>query len=103
MGKGTVELMDRLMVSALIELRSCERFHLLAGACAATGDQHDKELAKLYRELWASEHGHYLVFLELARHVQPAKTVQKRWREMLDAESDIIQQQTPGPRMHSWV
>src|SRR3984957_6391612 len=45
MGAGTGELIDRLMVSALIEARSCERFKLLAEACT------DTELAKLYRGL----------------------------------------------------
>src|SRR5438067_1295990 len=51
-GAGPGELVDRLMVSALIEARSCERFLLLSRACA------DAELARLYRGLWASEHGH---------------------------------------------
>ena len=63
MGAGTGELVDRLMVSALIEARSCERFKLLAEACD------DKELAKLYRGLWASEHGHYRTFIQLAEGV----------------------------------
>ena len=50
-GEGRDELVDRLMVSALIEARSCERFKLLADTCD------DVELAKLYRGLWGSEHG----------------------------------------------
>jgi len=90
MGAGTGELVDRLMVSALIEARSCERFKLLAEACQ------DKELAKLYRGLWASEHGHYRTFIQLAEHVMDAADVEKRWREMLDAEGEIIQSQTAG-------
>src|SRR5205807_6235199 len=53
-GLGPDELVDRLMISALIEGRSCERFKLLADACAD-----DRELKKLYSDLWASEHGHY--------------------------------------------
>ena len=52
-GQGPAELVDRLMVSALIEARSCERFKLLGEAC-----EEDPELRKLYRGLWASEHGH---------------------------------------------
>jgi tRNA 2-(methylsulfanyl)-N6-isopentenyladenosine37 hydroxylase len=96
MGTGPGELVDRLMISALIEARSCERFKLLAGACEA-----DKELHKLYRGLWASEHGHYLSFIQLAEQIQPEKAVAKRWDEMLDAEADLIQRQPPGPRMHS--
>ena len=87
---------DRLLVAALIEARSCERFKLLAEAVSD-----DRELAKLYRGLWASEHGHYLSFIQLAEQIQPEKLVAKRWDEMLDAEADIIQRQPPGPRMHS--
>jgi tRNA-(ms[2]io[6]A)-hydroxylase len=98
MGTGPGELVDRLMISALIEARSCERFKLLAGAC-----EDDAELAKLYRGLWASEHGHYRTFIQLAEQIQPEKLVAKRWDEMLDAEADIIGKQPPGPRMHSGV
>jgi len=95
-GEGDCELVDRLLVSALIEARSCERFALLAVACTD-----DRELAKLYRLLWASEHGHYLSFVQLAEQVQPPKRVHPRWVAMLDAEARIIQRQPPGPRMHS--
>jgi tRNA-(ms[2]io[6]A)-hydroxylase len=94
-GKGPEELVDRLMISALIEARSCERFKLLAETCE------DTELAKLYAGLWASEHGHYLTFIQLAEQILPEKVVATRWDEMLDAEARIIQEQSPGPRMHS--
>ena len=98
-GQGPAELVDRLMISSLIEARSCERFRLLA---ESVGDG-DRELQKLYRGLWASEHGHYLSFLQLAEQLQPEEAVAKRWDEMLDAEADIIRTQPPGPRMHSGV
>lgn len=100
-GKGTEELVDRLMISSLIEARSCERFKLLGHAIASTGPNGDKELAKLYKGLWASEHGHYLTFIQLAEQILPQKVVAKRWNEMLDLEAKIIQSQPPGPRMHS--
>lgn len=95
-GLGPEELIDRLMISALIEARSCERFKLLGDAV-----ENDPELRKLYRGLWASEHGHYRTFIQLAEQLLPANVVQKRWSEMLDAEAEIIQTQPPGPRMHS--
>jgi tRNA-(ms[2]io[6]A)-hydroxylase len=95
-GRGGEELVDRLMISALIEARSCERFKLLADCAGA-----DAELQKLYRALWASEHGHYLTFLDLANQILPAPEVADRWNQMLAAESDIIQRQAAGPRMHS--
>jgi tRNA-(ms[2]io[6]A)-hydroxylase len=96
-GEGPSELVDRLMISSLIEARSCERFALLADACE------DKELAKLYQGLWASEHGHYKTFIQLAEQIQAADIVARRWKEMLHAEAEIIRRQPPGPRMHSGV
>jgi tRNA 2-(methylsulfanyl)-N6-isopentenyladenosine37 hydroxylase len=95
-GRGTEELVDRLMISALIEARSCERFRLLGDEVEA-----DKELQKLYRGLWASEHGHYRTFIQLAEQVLEAKAVARRWDQMLDAEAELIQRQPAGPRMHS--
>ena len=95
-GTGPGELVDRLMVSALIEARSCERFKLLGEAC-----EDDAELRKLYRGLWASEHGHYRTFVQLAEEIESPGEVARRWDEMLDAEARIIRDQAPGPRMHS--
>ena len=104
MGTGPGELVDRLMISALIEARSCERFKLLAEACGTADDSiADHELAKLYRGLWASEHGHYRTFIQLAEQIQPERDVASRWDEMLDAEAKLIRAQAPGPRMHSGV
>ena len=93
-GMGPDELMDRLMISALIEARSCERFKLLADVAT------DKELAKLYRGLWASEAGHYRVFIDLARQLKTATPVEARWNQMLDAEAAIIADQPTKPAMH---
>ncbi len=95
LGEGTDELMDRLMISALIEARSCERFTLLGN------HSDDRELAKLYNDLHASEEGHYHVFINLARSLPDIAKVEERWNEMLDAEADIIAAQPPGPSVHS--
>lgn len=116
-GEGNLELMDRLMVSALIEARSCERFLALARVAsgkseAADADVRDAELAKLYRGLWASENGHYHTFIDLARQLpitDPSegaraafgRIVEARWEQMLKAEAEILEAQPPGPRMHS--
>jgi tRNA-(ms[2]io[6]A)-hydroxylase len=92
------ELLDRLFVSALIEARSCERFGILGEAAD------DPELAPFYRALYASELGHYKVFLKLAREVGGAAEVEERWGEMREAEARILAVQEPGPRIHSgWV
>ncbi|HEU0007055.1 MAG TPA: tRNA-(ms[2]io[6]A)-hydroxylase [Terriglobia bacterium] len=94
-GAGVHELLDRLLVSALIEARSCERFEVLSRICQ------DVELAQFYRSLWGSEFGHYTVFLQLARDVVPEPSVELRWSEMVQAEGRIIARQPAGPRMHS--
>lgn len=91
------EIVDRLIVSALIEARSCERFAVLAEACD------DKELAAFYTALCSSEMGHYKLFLKLAQKVGPKAVVMARWEQMLDAEARVLAQQEPGPRMHSGV
>ena len=89
------EIGDRLFVSALIELRSCERFAVLAEVCE------DQELAAFYGALCSSEMGHYKLFLKLAHKVGPKAAVEDRWERMLAAEARIMAEQTPGPRMHS--
>ena len=94
-GAGTQELLDRLLVSALIEARSCERFEVLSGACD------DTEIAQFYRTLWGSELGHYTVFLQLAQDIMPENSVEQRWSEMIQAEGRIIASQPAGPRVHS--
>ena len=90
-----VELLDRLLVAALIEVRSCERFAVLA---AASGDE---ELSNFYHALFTSESGHYRLFLELAGRFTKPPVLDARWREMLEAEAGILAQQEPGARIHS--
>jgi tRNA-(ms[2]io[6]A)-hydroxylase len=96
-GQGSLELLDRLLVSALIELRSCERFEALA----RSAEGQDNELSQLYKSLWTSEMGHYHVFLKLADTVVSPEIVEARWRTMLDFEAKILSEQTPGSRIHS--
>jgi tRNA 2-(methylsulfanyl)-N6-isopentenyladenosine37 hydroxylase len=96
-GKGSEELADRLLVSALIEARSCERFERLGENAA------DPELSKFYEGLTASENGHYQLFIEMAKSALPQEPVEKRWQQLLEAEAEIIQAQSPGPRIHSGV
>ncbi len=92
-----LEIVDRLLVSALIEVRSCERFAVLAAA------SEDAELAAFYGALFSSEWGHYKVFLKLANKIGPREAVESRWQQMLAEEARILAEQLPGPRMHSGV
>ncbi len=94
-GKGGQELADRLLVSALIEARSCERFERLAESSK------DGELSKFYAGLIASENGHYQLFVDMAMKVLAPKEVEARWDELLEEEAGIIQAQPAGPRIHS--
>jgi tRNA-(ms[2]io[6]A)-hydroxylase len=100
LGDGPLESIDRLMVCALIEIRSCERF----GALAASGT--DGELVKLYSDLYGSELGHYKVFIELAYGMPNApadEDIEARWSYWLDKEAAIIKSQPIGPTVHSGV
>ena len=89
------ELLDRLLVSALIEARSCERFSVLAAVAT------DPDLAAFYKALYASEFGHYKVFLKLAYKLKKAPVVDMRWQQMLASEARIIAAQPAGPCIHS--
>ncbi len=89
------QLMDKLLISALIEARSCERFKLLSQQVA------DDDLKKFYFELMVSEAGHYTTFLDLANEYMPADVVKLRWEEMLIAETYIIKNlEIRSDRMH---
>ncbi len=77
-------LSERLLLNALIEARSCERFRLL---WKEIGDQ---DLAIFYYELMVSEAGHYKTILKLASYYQPKEVVDRRWREMLAGEAEIL-------------
>ena len=88
------QLMDKLLVSALIEARSCERFKLLSEEIA------DEELKIFYRELMISEAGHYRTFVDLAKEYMPAEEVKERLDEMLAAEAEIIQRLSVKARIH---
>lgn len=94
-GTRDEQLVERLLVNALIEARSCERFKLL------WKNLEDEELQRFYYELMVSEAGHYHNFIELAKEYLPAEKVDKRWREFLKAEAEIMKELTPrADRMH---
>lgn len=77
-------LMEKLLLNALIEARSCERFKLLSEHIA------DESLQKFYRELMISEAGHYRNFIELAEEYMPVQRVRQRWKEILETEAQIM-------------
>ncbi|HYG20585.1 MAG TPA: tRNA-(ms[2]io[6]A)-hydroxylase [Ohtaekwangia sp.] len=94
-GNRDQQLMEKLLLNALIEARSCERFKLLWKNIP------DPELALFYHELMISEAGHYKTFLQLAREYIPADQVMARWRELLEQEAVIVRSLgVRGDRMH---
>lgn len=83
-GSRNDALIERLLFAAMIEARSCERFKVLSENIK------DQELAKFYRELMISEAGHYTTFLNFARKYSERVDVEKRWKEWLEFEGELI-------------
>jgi len=78
------QLMDQLLVSALIEARSCERFKLLWKNIA------DPDLSQFYYELMASEAGHFVSYVDLAKEYCDPMEVDARLQELLKIEGEIV-------------
>jgi tRNA-(ms[2]io[6]A)-hydroxylase len=94
-GSKETRLLDKLLLFALIEARSCERFKRLSEGLD------DEYLRNFYRRFMESEAGHYRSFIDLARQYVPVEKVWQRWQEWLDYEANIMLQLTPrGDRMH---
>lgn len=83
-GSRNSAFIDRLLFAAMIEARSCERFRVLSQNIK------DGELAKFYHDLMVSEAGHYTTFLNFARKYTIDIDVDKRWKEWLDFEGELI-------------
>jgi tRNA-(ms[2]io[6]A)-hydroxylase len=90
-----VSLVERLIVCALIEARSAERFKLLTAALEASGEMH-----AFYAELFASEARHYRVFLELATQVCGDEAmVRARFAALAEIEAGVVTELSArGPR-----
>ena len=90
-------LADRLLVGALIEARSCERFRLLADALAARGDP----LASFYEDLFACEARHYTTMVDLAVAVRGDEPrVRERLADLARIEGEIAARLGVRPTMH---
>lgn len=94
-GSRESRLIDRLLICAMIEARSCERFRLLSLHLA------EQELRDFYHTFMVSEAGHYRLFIDLAKQYGNPEKVQARWQELLDYEASVIQGfALRGDRMH---
>lgn len=87
--------LDRCVVAALIEARSCERFKLLRDHLR------DAELAELYGSLLESEGRHHGLYLSLAARFVPEDAVRARFDELAGVEAAILAEPGPFPRLHA--
>ncbi|MBK0378039.1 tRNA-(ms[2]io[6]A)-hydroxylase [Mucilaginibacter sp. SD-g] len=93
-GGREMQLIDRLLFSAMIEARSCERFKVLSE------NINDNSLADFYHELMISEATHYAMFIRLAKKYAVEVDVDKRWNEFLKFEAQVIQNYGKGETIH---
>lgn len=87
---------DTLIIGAIIEARSCERFAKLAPFL-------DDELKEFYLSLLKSESRHYEDYLKLAKRAAEGKDISDRIQLFLNVEKELIQSKDDEFRFHSGV
>ena len=90
----TEALIQRLLVAALIEARSCERFKVFSE------NMEDEELKKFYKNLMISEANHYTTFLQFARKYQNRAIVDEKWKKLLQFEADLMKKRGTFAKIH---
>ena len=90
----TDALIQRLLVAALIEARSCERFKVFSE------NMKDAELSKFYKNLMISEANHYATFLQFARQYQDKVIVDKKWKALLAFEAEMMKERGNLAKIH---
>ncbi len=90
----TEALIGRLLMAAVIEARSCERFKVLSE------NLNDQELAQFFKGLLESEAGHHTMFLRYARQYQDRKIVDEKWDLFLTYEAEYMIQKGVLPLVH---
>jgi len=94
-GSRTDRLVEKLLVCALIEARSCERFRLLSLHLEEAG------MRTFYHRFMVSEAGHYRLFIDLAKRYGEPDHVAERWQEYLNFEEQLLSEmEIRGDRMH---
>lgn len=91
---GHPPLLDRLLVAALVEGRSCERFRLLSEHLS------DASLRGFYRELMASEARHFRLFCQLAEERFGQTAARDRLATLAEREGAIAAALPLGPQVH---
>lgn len=94
-GTDEARLLDKLLIFALIEARSCERFKRLSEGLE------DEYLQNFYRRFMESEAGHYHLFIDLAETYVNKDKVRTRWQQWLAYEAALMERlEVRGDRMH---
>lgn len=94
-GSEEDRMLDKLLIFALIEARSCERFKRLSEGLE------NEYLQQFYRRFMESEAGHYRTFIDLARLYIPEEKVWARWQQWLDFEANVMSSmEIRGDRIH---
>lgn len=94
-GNPTRQLVNNLLLAAMIEARSCERFRLLSEHIS------DPELSVFYGDLMRSEAMHYTMFLKFARQYGKDQIdVEKLWQEFLDFEAVVVSKFGKSEQIH---
>ncbi|HMY85531.1 MAG: tRNA-(ms[2]io[6]A)-hydroxylase [Saprospiraceae bacterium] len=94
-GSRQSQLIEKLLICALIEARSCERFRILSL------HHPDEELRNFYHKFMVSEAGHYRMFIDLAYSYGEKEAVKTRWQEYLNREAEIMHElELRGDRVH---
>ncbi|MBS1496451.1 MAG: tRNA-(ms[2]io[6]A)-hydroxylase [Bacteroidetes bacterium] len=94
-GSPEQRFLDNMLIMALIEARSCERFKRLSEG------MDDKYMRNFYRKFMESEAGHYTLFITLAEHYIDKKIVRKRWAAWLQYEKELMKsEEVRGDRIH---
>jgi len=94
-GSRDEQLVENLLICAMIEARSCERFRLLSIHIS------EESLKDFYHDFMVSEAGHYKMFLKLAKQYLPEEQVEARWNALIEYEAEMLKDlELRGDRMH---
>jgi tRNA-(ms[2]io[6]A)-hydroxylase len=93
-GDRTDALVQRLLIAALIEARSCERFKVFSE------NMEDEELSKFYNNLMISEASHYTTFLQFAREYQDREIVDAKWNALVAFEAEMMKERGNLAKIH---
>ncbi len=93
-GKRNSMFVNSMLIGAMIEARSCERFKILSE------EIEDDDLKEFYRSLMESEARHYTTFLGFARKYAEGIDVEDRWQKFLDFEASLMEKYGKAETMH---